>query len=402
MNNNFYLIGLTGNLGSGKSTVRKMLEKLGARGIDADAVAHIAMEPGTPTWLAVVDKFSADILQFNGEIDRHKLGERVFADPGALQTLEAIVHPAVKNLLQEMLRKERTPVVVIEAIKLIESGLHQHCDAVWVVTCVPEVQLGRVMRDRQMSYEDARARLNAQGSRDDKLRLATVVIDNSGIEDATRAQVEQAWNAIQPQSARDKSEWLFGVPRVAATPPAEAAPTRIQVAEREIPQAAEAPLEARRARRTDIAALGVALARRENQTEPLPRAEVLKRFGERGYRVAVADNRIVALAAWEAENLVAVVREVWAESAETAARALPQLFTLIEKDASSLQCEVVLLLIDTRTPAFVAEQVRADAYESKQVDALHPVWRQVAEDRLQPGDQIWLKRLREEIITKPV
>lgn len=399
--NNFYLIGLTGNLGSGKSTVRRMLEKLGARGIDADAVAHIAMERGTPTWRAIVDKFGAGILQFNGEIDRQKLGARVFRNPEALQTLESISHPAVKHLLREMLREEQMPVVVIEAIKLIESGLHQQCDAVWVVTCAPEVQLQRVMRDRQMRYEDARARLDAQGSLDEKLHLATIVIDNSGGEDVTRAQVERAWKTIQPQSARDKSEWLLGIPRVAAPPPAEAEPPGVLVAEK-APQAVETPIEVRRARRTDLAALGAVLAQREHRTEPLPRVEVLKRFGERGYRIAVAEDRIVALAAWEAENLVAVVREVWAESAETAARALPQLFALIEKDAASLQCEVVVLLIDTLAPAFVAEQARGDAYETKPTDALHLVWRQVAEDRLQPGDQIWLKLLREGIITKPV
>ncbi len=412
--NNFYLIGLTGHLGSGKSTVRRMLEKLGARGIDADAVARVAMERGTPIWFSIVDKFGADLLQFNGEINREKLGARVFTNGGALQALEAILHPAVEHFLREMLREEQTPVVVIEAIKLIESGLHHRCDAVWVVTSVPEVQLERVMRDRRMRYEDARARLDAQGSLDEKLRLATVVIDNSGDEEATRAQVEQAWQAIQPQSARDKSEWLLGLPHVAAPPSTQAAPAPVpstQVApapvpvaesEPEPPQVSEAPIELRRARRTDLAALGVALAQRAHRTEPLPRAEVVKRFGESGYRIAVADNRIVAFAAWDAENLVAVVREVWAESAEAAARALPQLFTLIENDASSLQCEVVVLLIDQLTPAFVAEQARADAYEPKQIDTLYRVWRQVAEDRLQAGDQIWLKRLREGIITKPV
>jgi dephospho-CoA kinase len=398
-----YLIGLTGNLGSGKSTVRKMLERLSVSGIDADALAHVVMRRGSPTWRAIVDTFGVAVLTFDGRVDRRKLGVRVFADADALQKLETLTHPAVGALTKEWLRQVQTPVAVVEAVKLVEADMHLWCDALWVVTCAPEVQVERVMHARHIRAEDARARLAAQGALDAKLRLAQVIIDNSGDARATRAQVEHAWRAIRPETARDKSTWLFGVPRP-EPPLAPPAPTRAESLAEPIPPPvrATAELEVRRARRGDLEALNVALAKRENRAEPLAREETLKRFGERGYRIAIADGRIVALAAWEAENLVATVRETWAESATVAPLALPKLFALIEEDARALLCEVILLLLDAAPTAFVTEQARRCGYAPGQLSALHGLWQQAAQERLQPGEQLWVKRLREELITKPM
>ncbi|MDE3089201.1 MAG: dephospho-CoA kinase [Chloroflexota bacterium] len=423
---NFYLIGLTGNLGSGKSTVRRMLEQLGARGIDADALAHVAMQRGTPTWRAVVDAFGENILAFNGRIDRRKLGARVFDDADALQKLESIVHPAVGTLTQQLLREANDPVVVVEAIKLIEAGMHLWCDAVWVVRCAPEAALERVRRDRQMSEADARARLAAQTPVDEKVRTANVVIDNSGDENTTRAQVERAWRAIRRETARDKSAWLFATAPL-ATPPAVAQPGlrdqsspaapdwasgggSFRAAPISQPTQAIAPVpiwakgeskvEVRRARRSDLDALAVTIAKIGNRAQPLSRADTLKRLGERGYRIAIADGRIVALAAWEAENLVATVREIWAEPGDTSPRAIPQLFALIEGEAKALQCEVVLLLIDENALTISAEAL-ALGYEQQELQTLHSVWQVVATERLHAGDQVWVKRLRTEITTKP-
>ena len=406
---NFYLIGLTGNLGSGKSTVRRMLERLGASGLDADILAHTTMRRGTATWFALVKSFGLEILTFSGKIDRRKLGARVFSDADALRKLEAIVHPAVGALTKEWLKQTETPVVVVEAIKLIEAGMHVWCDALWVVKCSTEAQIERVARDRQMSPEDARARLTAQGSLDEKLKLASVIIDNSGDEKATRAQVEQAWKLLRPETARDKSEWLVGVPPappqpVSAPPPAppvQTAPPPAPVKE-ESPPIISGELDVRRARRSDLKALGSALAKRENLAEPLPHEQVLKRFGERGYRIAVSDGRVIALASWEAENLVAIVREVWAESASAAQLALPKLFTLIEEDARALLCEVSLILVESSALATVAEQALASGYVLRGVEALHKLWQPVAQERMRAGDQIFVRQLREDLITKPV
>ena len=119
---NFYLIGLIGKIGSGKSTVRQMLEQLGAYSIDADMLTRVVMRRGTATWSSVVDAFGVAVLRFDGNIDRAKLGTRVFAHPPALEQLETLVHPAVRALTKDLLLNNDKPVVVVEAIKLIQAG----------------------------------------------------------------------------------------------------------------------------------------------------------------------------------------------------------------------------------------------------------------------------------------
>ncbi|HEX7593375.1 MAG TPA: hypothetical protein VF429_04315, partial [Anaerolineae bacterium] len=239
-----------------------------------------------------------------------------------------------------------------------------------------------------------------------------------------RAEVEQAWRAIQPATARDKREWLSESARGAAThrpstqvplplipgwakdesaAPPSIAQLRDSPAATQVPGWAEVEpdIKVRRARRSDWEALGVAIAKSEHRAQPLARDEALKRLGERGYRLAMADHRVVALAAWDAENLVATAREVWVESVDLAPIALPKLLALIETEAKELLCEVVLLLIDESVLTLAAE-ARALGYEERTLPALHSAWQEIVRERLKPTDQIWCKRLREGITTKPV
>jgi dephospho-CoA kinase len=191
-----YLIGLTGNIATGKSVVLTVLKRLGAKIIDADALVHQLMAKGTPVWRAILDEFGEGILGSEGEIDRGKLGAIVFADAEALERLEAIVHPAVTSRVDELIRQASEPVVVVEAIKLIEAGWHRTCDALWVVTCPREQQLERLMRARMLSREEALLRIEAQPPQGDKVALADVVIDNSGSLKEMKEQVEREWKKI--------------------------------------------------------------------------------------------------------------------------------------------------------------------------------------------------------------
>ncbi len=202
-----FLIGLTGGIACGKSTVLAMLAALGARTIDADRVTHRLQQPGTPVYEAIVAAFGSHILTTpGGVIDRRKLGEIVFNDPQALKRLEAIVHPAVSAEIQRFLhevagagtyatrlRPVERPIVVIDAIKLIESGWADECDQVWVVTCPIEQQIERLMITRGMSLAEAQTRIAAQPPQESRLSRANVIIDNSGTQAQTRAQVEAAW-----------------------------------------------------------------------------------------------------------------------------------------------------------------------------------------------------------------
>ena len=205
-----YVIGVTGNIGTGKSTVARMMAELGAHIIDADHVAHELMAPGTAIWQAVVEEFGPDVLGEGGQgqsdsvIDRTKLGDIVFADPQALARLEAILHPAVIQEVNRRIHAADARVVVVEAIKLIEAGMHRGYDALWVVTCRPEQQVARLVAQRGTSEEEVRQRMAAQSPQTEKVAWADVVIDNSGSLAETKAQVERAWCALDsPQSGLD-------------------------------------------------------------------------------------------------------------------------------------------------------------------------------------------------------
>ena len=197
-----YVIGLTGNIATGKSAVAAMLAQLGAHVIDADALTRQVTRAGTPTWQQVVEAFGRDILQPDGKIDRARLGARVFADPQALTRLEAIVHPAViaesERLLQELQSKpsDGAPVVVLEAIKLIESGLRWRCNELWVVTSPREQQVQRLMATRDLSQAEAELRIDAQPPQADKVVVADVVIDNSTTLEQTQAHLTREWERI--------------------------------------------------------------------------------------------------------------------------------------------------------------------------------------------------------------
>jgi dephospho-CoA kinase len=200
-----YLIGLTGNIGCGKSTVVASLAELGAQIIDADTVTRQVMDLGQPAYQQIVDVFGANILQApHGPIDRPALGRIVFGDPAALKMLESIVHPATRQAILSWLHEcdvaaqaeQRRAVAVVDAIKLIEAGYPTFCDAVWVVVCDEAVQLRRLIELRGMSEADARQRIAAQPPQRAKVEVADLVIDNSGTIEATRQQVIAAWERI--------------------------------------------------------------------------------------------------------------------------------------------------------------------------------------------------------------
>lgn len=197
-----YLLGLTGNIACGKSAVVEMLRKRGATVIDADKVVHLLMEPGGTIYGPVVEAFGETILaepDRDGKraIDRRKLGAIVFANPAELARLEAISHPRVRVETLRQVQAAPTQVVVLDAIKLLENGLNQACDATWVVTCPPEIQLERLMRRNNFSREEALLRIQAQPPQAEKVAQADVVIDNGGALTATEQQVEEAWQKIK-------------------------------------------------------------------------------------------------------------------------------------------------------------------------------------------------------------
>lgn len=191
-----YRIGLTGNIATGKTTVAQMLVELGAEHIDADRVAHKMMAPGEPAYAAVVEDFGEEILAEDGTINRRALGAIVFNDTEALAQLEADVHPPTITEVNRRIARSDAPVIVVEAIKLLESGMAEQYDAIWVTTCPGEQQIRRLIDHRNMSRSDAEQRVDAQPPPSEKIARADVVIDTGGTLAETRAQVQVTWDAI--------------------------------------------------------------------------------------------------------------------------------------------------------------------------------------------------------------
>ena len=192
-----FLIGLTGNIATGKSLVGEMLARLGANVIDADRVAHEVMRVGGPAFSAVVEAFGPSVLAADGTIDRAKLGDIVFRDGGALERLEAAVHPAVIAEVGRRIALATEPVVVVEAIKLIEAGMHRGYDALWVVTAPRHLQIARLKAARGLTEEEAVLRVDAQPPQEEKAALADRVLVNDGSLDQLQQEVQRAWAQLQ-------------------------------------------------------------------------------------------------------------------------------------------------------------------------------------------------------------
>lgn len=195
-------VGLTGGIASGKSTVSVMLSGLGAVVIDADVLAREVVAKGTPGLAAVVAEFGEALLTPAGELDRPALGQLVFADEAARRRLEGIVHPLVFERIVELESAAGEHDVVVHDIPLLaESGRADTFDAVIVVDAPHELQMDRMVRLRGMDAAEAESRIAAQASREDRLAVATHVIDNSGSVDDLRAQVEAVWAELVEEAS---------------------------------------------------------------------------------------------------------------------------------------------------------------------------------------------------------
>jgi dephospho-CoA kinase len=192
------LVGLTGGIGAGKSTVSALLERRGAVIIDADAITHELQRPGTPVFAAIVERFGDAVVNGSGELDRPALAEIVFNDPDELAALNAIVHPAVGAEMMSRLAAEAETdhIVVLDVPLLVESGRSDMAGTV-VVDVAPEIAVDRLVNQRGLDEADARARMARQASREDRLAKADHVVDNSGTVADLEARIEPLWSWMQ-------------------------------------------------------------------------------------------------------------------------------------------------------------------------------------------------------------
>ena len=194
------VIGLTGGIGSGKSTVSQFLAELGAVILDADRVGHEALKPDTEIWREVVAAFGRQILTSSGDIDRAKLGEIVFGKPESLSRLNQIMHPRMYNMVKAQLegyRRQGVEVVVLEAPLLIEAGWASLVDEVWVTVASESTVLRRLKERIGLSEAESLARIRSQLSSEERTKYADVIINNDGDLGELKARVEELWQGLQ-------------------------------------------------------------------------------------------------------------------------------------------------------------------------------------------------------------
>ncbi|MEV7377148.1 dephospho-CoA kinase [Streptomyces lydicus] len=191
-------VGLTGGIGAGKSEVSRLLASYGAVVVDADKIAREVVEPGTPGLAAVVEEFGENVLTPDGTLDRPKLGGIVFNDPEKLKALNAIVHPLVGARSAELESAAGPDAVVVHDVPLLtENGLAPLYDTVVVVDAAPQTQLDRLVRLRGMAEDEAKSRMAAQATREQRLAIADLVIDNDGPLEALEPQVRAVWERLR-------------------------------------------------------------------------------------------------------------------------------------------------------------------------------------------------------------
>jgi dephospho-CoA kinase len=372
-----YVIGLTGNIATGKSVVRRMLEHLGAYTIDADALSHRVISKGAPGYQPVLDKFGSWLLDKDGQINRSKLGHLVFADKDALKQLEDIIHPYVLQAIDILARRASQSVIVIEAIKLLESNLHIQCDAIWVTDAPQHVQVERLMRKRGMSQEDATQRVNAQTAQKEKLSAANVVITNKGSYDDLWKQVSEAWKAASPSQEAGFTTQVLSQP-VAGS------------------------FSLQRGKPRDAQKIADLITRLSKGKQNMTKDEAMEAFGDKAFLLLLMDNDLVGIAGWQVENLVARTTDLFLDHKAPADKALPLIIHEVERASGDLQCEAALIFPPIDLVGFdsVWKQL---GYERRSPDGLGvQAWEDAALESMPKGSVLFFKQLRTDRVLRPI
>jgi len=372
-----YVIGLTGNIATGKSVVRRMLEHLGAYTIDADALSHRVISKGAPGYQPVLDKFGTWLLDKDGQIDRDKLGRLVFADAQALAQLEDMVHPYVMQAVDILIKRATQNVVVVEAIKLLESQLRTQCDAVWVTDAPPEVQVERLVRKRGLTQDEASQRVHSQSAQKEKLASAKVIVRNNGSYDDLWKQVSEAWKSVSPSQEAGPSTQVLPKPGAGA-------------------------YSLQRGKPRDSQKIADLVSRLSKGKRAMSKDEVMEAFGDKAFLLLQLETELVGIAGWQVENLVARTTDLYLDPKAVVDKALPLIMAEVERASGDLQCEASLVFPPMELVGFdsVWKQV---GYERRAPETLGvQAWTDAAVESMPKGSALFFKQLRTDRVLRPI
>lgn len=374
-----FVIGLTGNIATGKSVVRRMLEHLGAYTIDADTLSHRAYAKGAPGYKPVIEKFGRWLLNSDGEIDRKKLGNLVFSDGEAMRQLEEIVHPLVRQATELLIKRSTQSVVVIEAIKLLEGDLRQVCDSIWVTNAPEVIQVERLMRKRGFTREQAQERIHTQSPQSLKVNMANMVITNTGSYDDLWKQVSEAWKEVVP-GARDAATDTVTIKKPAGT----------------------GQFAVSRGKPKHASSIAELVTRLSKGKRKMNADEVMESFGDKAYMLLQMDNQVVGVAGWQVENLVTRTTDIFLEDHMDAEKALDHLIKGVEGASRELQSEASLIFAVDNLAAQEALWQKL-GYEKRTPDSLGvQAWQEAATEAAPAGSVLFFKQLRQDRVLRPI
>jgi dephospho-CoA kinase len=372
-----FVIGLTGNIATGKSVVRRMFEHLGAYTIDADALTHRTYAKGAPGYQEVVDKFGKWLVNKDGEIDRSKLGHLVFNDRDAMAQLEEIVHPLVGQAAEILIKRASQPVV-IEAIKLLEGDLRKICNSIWVTNAPQEVQIERLIRKRGFTRERAIERINMQSAQSAKVALANIVITNTGSYDDLWRQVSAAWKEVVPGAGEADTETI------------------------KTPVVITGEFSAKRGKPKNSSAIAEFVTRLSKGKRTMTAENVMEDFGDKAYMLLHLNGKLVGLAGWQVENLVTRTTDIFLEENMNKPKALETLIKEVERASSELQSEASLVFT-------IDEHIAQDSlwkqlgYERRTPETLGvQAWKDAAIESMSAGSTLLFKQLRQDRVLRPI
>lgn len=387
------IIGLTGNIATGKSAVMRLAAERGALTIDADRVVHEIMDEDVEMQAALAVAFGAEVRREDGRIDRAALGEIVFNDPQALQDLEAMIHPAVRRRVVKRIQESEATVVFIEAIKLLEGGLAQACHQVWVTRCTRQRQQERLQICRGLPPDEANTRIDAQPPQEEKVALADVVIDTNGYMRDTAAQFQMAWQRL-PDAGQAAPKQIVLPPKQTLVLGEESEVEAPTPAEPDVKTAVDIPddVRVRRAKPSDIPSILLLIRKATGGVKELKRSDLLLALSERGYFIGQQGTQISTVMGWLIDSQVGRIDEIYVDPLEMAPVTGTAVLAEIEKSAFNHLCEAIVVFLPPNV-ATTLRQIFVDAgFQALEKEKLARNW-QLAIEETQPENTTFLLKI---------